>query len=64
MSLKDANDMANSADSDQTTPFEAVWSESALFAQTSLFQCIELFRFWCHYLITKICVYMGALREK
>ena len=33
---KDAEGIANSVDPDQTAPLGAVWSESALFAQTCL----------------------------
>ena len=33
---KDANGIANSEDPDQTAPLGAVWSGSALFAQTYL----------------------------
>ena len=33
---KDADRMANSVDPDQTAPLRAVWSGSALFAQTCL----------------------------
>ena len=36
MSPVDAGGMANSVDPDQTTPLGAVWSGSALFAQTCL----------------------------
>ena len=36
MSPNDADEMANSVDPDQTAPVGAVWSESALFAQTYL----------------------------
>ena len=36
MSPKDAEGMANSVDPDQTAPLGAVWSGSALFAQTCL----------------------------
>ena len=36
MSPNDADRMANSVDPDQTTPLGAVWSGSALFAQTYL----------------------------
>ena len=36
MSPKDADRIANSADPDQTAPLGAVWSGSALFAQTYL----------------------------
>ena len=34
MHPKDAEGIANSVDPDQTAPLEAVWSGSALFAQT------------------------------
>ena len=34
MCPKDAEGIANSVDPDQTAPLGAVWSESALFAQT------------------------------
>ena len=36
MSPNDADKMANSVDPDQTAPLGAVWSGSALFAQTCL----------------------------
>ena len=36
MSPNDADGMANSVDPDQTAPLGAVWSGSALFAQTYL----------------------------
>ena len=36
MSPSDADEMANSVDSDQTAPLGAVWSGSALFAQAYL----------------------------
>ena len=36
MSPNDADGMANSEDPDQTVPLGAVWSGSALFAQTYL----------------------------
>ena len=36
MSPNDADGMANSVDPDQTAPLGAVWSVSALFAQTCL----------------------------
>ena len=38
---KDADGMANSVDPDQTASSEAVWSWSALFAETYLSQYIE-----------------------
>ena len=41
MHPKDADGMANSVDSDQTASSEAVWSWSALFAETYLSQYIE-----------------------
>ena len=36
VSPKDADGMANSVDPDQTAPVGAIWSGSALFAQTCL----------------------------
>ena len=41
MHPKDADGMANSVDPDQTASSEAVWSWSALFADTYLSQYIE-----------------------
>ena len=41
MHPKDADGMANSIDPDQTASSEAVWSWSALFAETYLSQYIE-----------------------
>ena len=41
MRPKDADGMANSVDPDQTASSEAVWSWSALFAETYLSQYIE-----------------------
>ena len=38
MHPKDAIGIANSVDPDQTAPLGAVWSGSALFAQTYLFE--------------------------
>ena len=46
MSPNDADGMANSVDSDQTAPLEAVWSGSALFAQTYLSE--NLGKLWYH----------------
>ena len=40
----DADGMANSVDPDQTASSEAVWSWSALFAETYLSQYIEFLR--------------------
>ena len=45
MHPKDADGMANSVDPDQTASSEAVWSWSALFAETYLSQCIEFVRY-------------------
>ena len=43
MHPKEADAMANSVDPDQTASLEAVWSWSALFAETYLSQYIEIF---------------------
>ena len=45
MHPKDANGMANSVEPDQTASSEAVWSWSALFAETYLSQYIEFVRY-------------------
>ena len=45
MHPKDADGMANSVDPDQTASSEAVWSWSALFAETYLSQYIEFLRY-------------------
>ena len=42
MSPNDADGMANSADPDQTAPLGAVWSGSALFAQTCLSENLDI----------------------
>ena len=44
MHPKDADGMANSVDPDQTASWEAVWSWSALFAETYLSQDIGFVR--------------------
>ena len=44
MHPKDADGMANSVEPDQTASSEAVWSWSALFAETYLSQYIEFVR--------------------
>ena len=46
MHPKDADGMANSVDPDQTASSEAVWSWSALFAETYLSQYIEFIRYF------------------
>ena len=45
MHPKEAGAMANSVDPDQTASSEAVWSWSALFAETYLSQYIEFLRY-------------------
>ena len=45
MRPKDADRMANSVDPDQTASLEAVWSWSALFAETYLSQYIQFVRY-------------------
>ena len=45
MHPKDDDGMANSVDPDQTASSEAVWSWSALFAETYLSQYIEFVRY-------------------
>ena len=45
MHPKDADGIANSVDPDQTASLEAVWSWSALFAETHLSQYIEFVRY-------------------
>ena len=45
MHPKGADGMANSVDPDQTASSEAVWSWSALFAETYLSQFIEFLRY-------------------
>ena len=44
MHLNNADEMANSEDPDQTAPLGAVWSGSALFAQTYLSENLESLR--------------------
>ena len=46
MSPNDADGMANSVDPDQTAPLGAVWSGSALFAQTSLSENLGSLRYF------------------
>ena len=49
MHPKDADGMANSVDPDQTASSEAVWSWSALFAETYLSQYIEFIRYVAYF---------------
>ena len=53
MHPKDADGMANSVDPDQTASSEAVWSWSALFAETYLSQYIEFVRYEYEWMSTK-----------
>ena len=46
MSPNDADGMALSVDPDQTAPLGAVWSGSALFAQTYLSENLGALRYW------------------
>ena len=46
MHSNEADAMANSVDPDQTASSEAVWSWSALFAETYLSQYIEFLRYF------------------
>ena len=60
MRLNNAGGMANSADPDQTAPLGAVWSGSALFAQTWLSKNLVTLR---HYEDNaKVAVHMGRLK--
>ena len=45
---KDADRITNREDPDQTAPWGAVWSGSALFAQTYLSQYLKLLRYTIH----------------
>ena len=45
MHPKDAEGIANSVDPDQTAPLGAVWSGSALFAQTYLSENFRILRY-------------------
>ena len=55
MHPKDADGMANSVDPDQTASSEAVWSWSALFAETYLSQYIEFVRYILALLDVLVC---------
>ena len=54
MHPKDADGMANSVDPDQTASSEAVWSWSALFAETYLSQYIEFVRYTANSLLDSV----------
>ena len=49
MSPNDADGMANSVDPDQTAPLGAVWSGSALFAQTYLSENLGSLRYFLNH---------------
>ena len=51
MSPNDADGIANSEDPDQTVPLEAVWSGSALFAQTCLSGNLGSLQYFKFYII-------------
>ena len=51
MSQNDADGIANSVDPDQTAPLGAVWSGSALFAQTCLSENLGSLRYFGKWLI-------------
>ena len=56
MHPKDADGMANSIDPDQTASLEAVWSWSALFAETCLSQYIEFVRYMHYSILFSLCM--------
>ena len=49
MQPKDGERIANSVDPDQTAPLGAVWSGSALFAQTYLSENLGTLRYACYH---------------
>ena len=64
MQPKDADGMANSVDPDQTASSEAVWSWSALFAETYLSQYIEFVRYiTANYNSVMRCCFPGSLQS-
>ena len=66
MHPKDADGMANSVDLDLTASSEAVWSWSALFAETYLSQYIEFVRYflWSSHLIIIKVLAVTVLRKQ
>ena len=54
MHPKDAEGVAKSVDPDQTASSEAVWSWSALFAETYLSQYIEFVRYYLAVMCLKL----------
>ena len=60
MHPKDADGMANSVDPDQTASSEAVWSWSALFAETYLSQYIEFVRYMV-FCLKALKLYIGSM---
>ena len=59
MHPKDADGMANSVDPDQTASSEAVWSWSALFADTYLSQHIEFVRYKTQFATIELTIYLS-----
>ena len=51
MRPKDADGMANSADTDQTTALRAVWSGSTLFAKAYLSENIGSLRYFLFFIL-------------
>ena len=65
MHPKDADVMAHSVDPDQTASSEAVWSWSALFAETYLSQYIEFVRYSKKlYLTDQVVLLSGSLGKE
>ena len=62
MSPNDADGMANSVDPDQTAPLGAVWSGSALFAQTYLSENLGSLRYG--FLISDIEYMVGSQKAE
>ena len=71
MSLNDADGMANSVAPDQTAPVGAVWSGSALFAQTCLSENLGTLRYLinlgqnlCQTFIHDLCIVSKELHRR
>ena len=58
---KDANRITNREDPDQTAPWGAVWSGSALFAQTYLSRYLKLLRYAHHFTDKKFFFYAPVI---
>ena len=61
MCPKGVNEIANSVDSDQTAPLGAVWSGSALFAQTYLSENLGTIQYLLLLVGPKIKFYLFAI---